>query len=181
MGRGGDPRDGPHGSCSWGRRGAVPAASAGRKPERESWDRSDGDPRRPGDHRGRSGAGLDARDEQVRASGSLSDESTLHDRLSTGELRMAVAFAPESPELGPVGGGSSVPVGEVAEIVGVGVLPAYRRRGLAGQLTFVLASDALQRAVRTVFCSAQSAEVARVYETVGFRRIGTACIASVAE
>jgi predicted GNAT family acetyltransferase len=79
-----------------------------------------------------------------------------------------------------VGGGSYIPVGAVAEIVGVGVLPAYRRRGLARHLTYVLATDASQRGVSTIFCSAQSAEVARVYEAVGFRRVGTACIASVA-
>jgi ribosomal protein S18 acetylase RimI-like enzyme len=121
--------------------------------------------------------GVEARDQQLRAA-DPAYVSTLQDRLSDGEMRMAVAVAPESPELGPVGGGSSIPIGGVAEIVGVGVLPAYRRRGLAGHLTYVLATDALQRGVRTVFCSGQSVEVARIYEGVGFRRVGTACIAS---
>lgn len=92
---------------------------------------------------------------------------------------MAAVLAPESPDAGPVGGGSYLPVDGVAEIVGVAVLPAYRRRGLAGHLTYVLATDALERGVDTVFCSAQSDAVARVYEAVGFRRVGTACIASV--
>jgi ribosomal protein S18 acetylase RimI-like enzyme len=123
--------------------------------------------------------GVDARDEQLRTSDPASG-STFADRLSTGEMRMAVAFAPESPDAGPVGGGSSIPIDGVAEIVGVGVLPAYRRRGLAGHLTYVLTTDVLQRGVRTVFCSAQSVEVARIYEAVGFRRVGTACIASLA-
>lgn len=105
----------------------------------------------------------------------LSD--TFAERLTTGELRAAVAFAPSAIELGAVGGGSFVAVGPVAEIAGVGVLPAYRRLGLAGQVTYTLATDARSAGVATVFCSAQSVEVARTYERVGFRRIGTACIA----
>jgi hypothetical protein len=37
----------------------------------------------------------------------------------------------------------------------------------------------LARGVTTVFCSAQSDDVARVYAGVGFERVGTACIADV--
>ncbi len=79
--------------------------------------------------------------------------------------------------VGAVGGGSYNPRGDVAEIVGVAMLPAYRRRGYAGAVTSALARHALDHGVTTVFCSAQSADVARVYEAVGFRRVGTACIA----
>jgi N-acetylglutamate synthase-like GNAT family acetyltransferase len=43
----------------------------------------------------------------------------------------------------------------------------------------MLAHDAREHGVRTVFCSAQSDDVARVYEAVGFRRVGTSCIASM--
>jgi predicted GNAT family acetyltransferase len=57
------------------------------------------------------------------------------------------------------------------------VLPAYRRRGLAAQLTCALARHALGNGVTVVFCSAQSDAVARVYEGVGFRRVATACAA----
>ena len=63
------------------------------------------------------------------------------------------------------------------EIVGVGVLPAQRRRGIAGHLTWALARDAADAGVRTVFMSAGSDDVARIYGGVGFRRVGTACIA----
>ena len=80
-------------------------------------------------------------------------------------------------EAGPVGGGSHNPRGEITEIVGVGVLPAFRRRGIAGALTCALAADALSRGVTTVFCSAENDAVARIYAAVGFRRVGTACIA----
>lgn len=78
---------------------------------------------------------------------------------------------------GPVGGGSYNPCAGVAEIVGVGVLPAYRRRGIAGALTSILARQALDTGCGTVFCSADDDDVARVYAASGFRRVGTACAA----
>ncbi len=81
------------------------------------------------------------------------------------------------PDVGPVGGGSHNPRGDVSEVVGVGVLPAYRRRGLAAAITAALARHALDHGISTVFCSAQDDAVARVYGSVGFRRVGTACIA----
>ncbi|HEY7988141.1 MAG TPA: GNAT family N-acetyltransferase [Lapillicoccus sp.] len=96
------------------------------------------------------------------------------DLMRAGLSVLAGAF---DPEAGPVGGGSHNPRGEVTEIVGVGVLPAYRRRGLAAAITARLARHALDTGVRTVFCSAQDDAVARVYESVGFRRVGTACVA----
>lgn len=83
-------------------------------------------------------------------------------------------------DVGPVGGGSHNPRGDVTEVVGVGVLPAYRRRGLAAAITAVLARHALDHGVSTVFCSAQDDAVARVYASVGFRRVATACIAEAA-
>ena len=107
---------------------------------------------------------------------SLDDGRRSH--MEAGRLFHAAVFAADPSVSGPVGGGSYSPVGDVAEIAGVGVLPAFRRRGLAAQLTYVLAVHARRRGVTTVFCSAESADVARVYERVGFRRVGTACIAS---
>ena len=81
---------------------------------------------------------------------------------------------------GAVGGGSHNPrtvgPGLVTEIVGVAVLPAYRRRGIAAHLSGELARHALDAGADTVFCSAEDDDVARVYESVGFRRVGTACI-----
>jgi ribosomal protein S18 acetylase RimI-like enzyme len=100
---------------------------------------------------------------------------TLSALLAAGRSVMFGAF---DPELGAVGGGSHNPRGDVTEIVGVGVLPALRRRGIAGHLTWVLAQDATRAGVRTTFMSAGSDDVARIYEGVGFRRVGTACIAT---
>ncbi|MEU8432185.1 GNAT family N-acetyltransferase [Streptomyces sp. NPDC029216] len=69
------------------------------------------------------------------------------------------------------------PVGEVAEVVGVGTLPAARRQGLALGVTAALVAQALDGGVRTVFLSAGDEDVARIYARAGFRRVGTALIA----
>ena len=117
-------------------------------------------------------ASVAERDAQVAAEGSKVD--TVAALLGSGHSVMYGAF---EPGLGAVGGGSHNPRGEVTEIVGVGVLPARRRRGIAGHVTWALARDAADAGVRTVFMSAGSDDVARIYEGVGFRRVGTACIA----
>jgi ribosomal protein S18 acetylase RimI-like enzyme len=98
-------------------------------------------------------------------------------RIASERLRQAAIWAPDAIDVGPVGGGSHTPTGIVTELAGVGVLPAYRRRGLAAKLTYLLTTDALARGVETVFCSAQTEDVARVYTGIGFQRVGTACIA----
>ena len=124
-------------------------------------------------------AGICERDKALTAEYADIDDALL-ESMRAGRLRHAAVYDADDPGAGPVGGGSYSAVAGVAEIAGVGVLPAYRRRRLAGQVTHVLARDALDSGVTTVFCSAQSDEVARVYEAVGFRRVGTACIAAVA-
>jgi ribosomal protein S18 acetylase RimI-like enzyme len=95
------------------------------------------------------------------------------DRLRNGLTVTAAAFTPDGD---PVAVGSHQPLDGVTEIVGVGTLPAFRRRGIATALTAVLLGDAMQRA-HTVFLSAGDADVARVYERLGFRAMATACIA----
>jgi len=47
-------------------------------------------------------------------------------------------------------------------------------------VTALLARDALDRGVETVFLSASDDAVARVYARIGFREIGTAMIAEPA-
>ncbi|MGW0395442.1 GNAT family N-acetyltransferase [Streptomyces sp. NPDC003042] len=73
------------------------------------------------------------------------------------------------------------PVGEVAEVVGVGTLPSARRQGLALGVTAALVAQARARGVRTVFLSAGDEDVARIYARAGFRRVGTALIAEPPE
>ncbi|MFJ4780617.1 GNAT family N-acetyltransferase [Streptomyces sp. NPDC088762] len=69
------------------------------------------------------------------------------------------------------------PVGDVAEVVAVGTLPAARRQGLALGVTAALVADALAHGARTVFLSAGDEDVARIYARAGFRRVATALIA----
>jgi ribosomal protein S18 acetylase RimI-like enzyme len=90
------------------------------------------------------------------------------------KFRYALA---EDPADGAVAAGMTQRAGDVAEVVGVGTLPSARRRGLGAAVTAVLAQDALDRGVQRVFLSAGDEVIVRVYERVGFRRIGTACIA----
>jgi ribosomal protein S18 acetylase RimI-like enzyme len=73
--------------------------------------------------------------------------------------------------------GQHQPVGTVSEIVGVGTLPAARRRGLGLAVTAALVHDARARGVATVFLSAGDDEIARIYARLGFRRFATALIA----
>ncbi len=75
-------------------------------------------------------------------------------------------------ETGPIAIGTHQPVGDVTEIVGVATLPAARRRGLAAAVTAALVADAARRGVGTMMLSADSDDVARIYERVGFKRIG---------
>jgi ribosomal protein S18 acetylase RimI-like enzyme len=100
----------------------------------------------------------------------------LRERLRSGQSVLAAAFGPD----GPVAAGSCQALDGVAEITGVGVLPAERRRGLGAAVTAALAADALDRGVQTVFLSASDEAVARVYARIGFRVIGTAMIAEPA-
>ncbi|GAA3019845.1 GNAT family N-acetyltransferase [Streptomyces fulvorobeus] len=76
--------------------------------------------------------------------------------------------------------GQHQPVGSVSEIVGVGTLPAARRRGLGLAVTVALVADARARGVETVFLSAGDDDVARIYARLGFRRVATALIAEPA-
>ncbi len=98
-------------------------------------------------------------------------------RYAAGLIAGAVV---ESPTDGILASGVVQRVGDVAEIAGVATLPSARNRGYASQLTASLARHALQHGVDLVFLSAGDDDTARLYSKVGFRRIGTACIASPA-
>lgn len=95
-------------------------------------------------------------------------------RVRGGLMCVAGAFDADGAA---IGGGSHALRGDVSELMGIAVLPHYRRRGVGATLTKVLAEDALALGATTVFLSAGTLGVARVYERVGFHRVGTACIA----
>lgn len=86
----------------------------------------------------------------------------------------------ESPTDGVLATGIYQRSGDVAEVAGVATLPSARRRGFASQLTATLAREALRLGATLVFLSAGDDDAARLYSRVGFRRIGTACIAEPA-
>jgi ribosomal protein S18 acetylase RimI-like enzyme len=98
-------------------------------------------------------------------------------RLDAGLSARAIA---ETAEYGIAACGQYQRAGDVVEIVGVATLPAARRRGLASAVTATLANRALDDGAAVVFLSAAEEAVARIYARLGFRRIGTACIAEPA-
>jgi len=112
----------------------------------------------------------------VEARRTQADES-LRERLRAGAAVLAVGYLDGRP----VASGMHLPVGDVTEIVGVGTLPAARRRGFGAAVTAALVEDARRRGVATVFLSAGSEEIARLYASLGFERIGTACIAEAVD
>lgn len=106
----------------------------------------------------------------------LSDEAVEQQRARYTSGRFTGAVV-ESPAEGILASGMAQRVGDVAEIAGVATLPVARRRGYASQLTASLARHALLTGADLVFLSAGDDDIARLYSKVGFRRIGTACIA----
>jgi len=120
-------------------------------------------------------AGADA----IRALAASADPARVafgRERLRQGLTITAVGFVDGLP----VGIGVHSPVGRVTEIAGVGVVPAYRRSGIATALTSVLVAEALARGIQTVFLSAGDTGIARMYMRLGFERVATACVAEPA-
>jgi N-acetylglutamate synthase-like GNAT family acetyltransferase len=94
--------------------------------------------------------------------------------LAEGAVRIAIA---EHEEDGVLATGRTLPLGGVTEVMGVATLPRARRQGLGAAITACLVQDAVSLGLRTVFLSASSPDVARVYAGLGFVRIGTAYVA----
>ena len=120
-------------------------------------------------------AGAEERD---LAAARLGDIGFLRERLRAGLTAMAVG---EDAVDGPLGAGSHQPVGAVTEVTAVGTLPAARRRGIGAAVTGRLVEHAREGGAELVFLSAADDGVARMYERLGFRRIGTACFGRPAE
>lgn len=97
----------------------------------------------------------------------------VRERLRSGRSVLATV----SGDNGPLASGSYQHVAGVAEITGIGVLPAARRQGLGGAVTHALAAHALAMGTPLVFLSAADLGAARIYQRLGFREIGTAVIA----
>lgn len=120
-------------------------------------------------------AEIGPRERDAKAAADPLVQPRLRDRIRDGWTVMYVAEDDE----GPVASGAHQPVDGVTEIVGVATLPSARRRGLGAAITGALIIDALEAGVTTTFLSASSDDVARIYERLGFVRIGSAGLASV--
>jgi ribosomal protein S18 acetylase RimI-like enzyme len=81
----------------------------------------------------------------------------------------------------PVATGVHQPVGDVTELAGIGTLPTHRRRGIGSAITAALIADAQARGITTLFLTAGDEEIARVYESQGFARVGTSGTAEADE
>jgi ribosomal protein S18 acetylase RimI-like enzyme len=109
--------------------------------------------------------------------GETADQRTTADRIRNGLLVQVAAIDRSTGQV--LGGGAHVPraaVG-VTELVGIGVRPSARHRGVGLGIAAALAVDARSAGVDTVFLSADSDDVARIYARTGFVRRGTSCIA----
>jgi ribosomal protein S18 acetylase RimI-like enzyme len=78
-----------------------------------------------------------------------------------------------------VGGGSASPRGDAAELMGIGVPPFARKRGVATAITRALVRAVRNRGVSTVLLSAANDDAASIYRQVGFADVGTACILEI--
>ncbi len=101
-------------------------------------------------------------------------DNFMRHQLRAGHAVMAVA----EDERGPVAGGTALPRGDVAELVGIATLPAARRRGIAALIVAALVDAVSAHGVQTAFIGAADADVARVYGRVGFRPVATTCEAA---
>jgi predicted N-acetyltransferase YhbS len=105
--------------------------------------------------------------------------AALRERIAAGRTVMMVAVHDGEP----VGMGTHAPVDldgtEVSEIVGVATLPRFRGRGLGAGLSSALVAHARETA-ETIFLAAGDDDVARIYERVGFARLGTSGVAEAA-
>jgi len=104
---------------------------------------------------------------------SAAEVDVLRDDLADGRVARLLVTGPD----GPVAAGSAQRGGDVVEIVGIGTLPAARRRGLAAAVTAALAGAARAAGADLVFLAAADDDAARVYQRVGFRVIGQTGIA----
>ncbi|MEH1997156.1 GNAT family N-acetyltransferase [Nostoc sp.] len=65
-----------------------------------------------------------------------------------------------------------MPLNQTTEIAGIGVIPSFRRRGVAGALTTRLVQEAFNTGVTVAFLMAAHEAEERIYKRAGFSTIG---------
>lgn len=93
--------------------------------------------------------------------------------LAAGRVARLLVTGPD----GPAAAGSAQRAGDTVELVGIGVAAEHRGRGLGAAVTAGLATAARAAGARLVFLAAGDEGATRVYERVGFRRVGECGIA----
>jgi ribosomal protein S18 acetylase RimI-like enzyme len=80
-----------------------------------------------------------------------------------------LAIARDSDSEMIVGAGVARPICDgVTELAGIGVVPAFRRRGIAGAMTSLLAREAFERGAALAWLSPGGEEAERIYARAGF-------------
>ncbi len=107
------------------------------------------------------------------------DVAARRDHLASGG---SAILARDAATAEPAGAGvRDAPLDNVAELAGVGVRPAFRRRGIAGAVTARLTHDAFAAGVAAVFLMAAHAEEQRIYSRVGFSAVSEVLHISLAD
>jgi ribosomal protein S18 acetylase RimI-like enzyme len=104
---------------------------------------------------------------------SAADVAALRADLAAGCVARLLVTGPD----GPVAAGSAQRAGGVVELVGIGTAATVRGRGLGAAVTALLATAAREAGADLVFLAAGDDSATRVYERVGFRRVGECGIA----
>jgi predicted GNAT family acetyltransferase len=104
---------------------------------------------------------------------SAAEVAALRADLAAGSVARLLVTGPD----GPVAAGSAQRAGDVVELVGIGTAARARGRGLGAAVTALLAGTARGAGADLVFLAAGDDTATRVYERVGFRRVGECGIA----
>lgn len=96
------------------------------------------------------------------------EREQLRSRLALGAIRCLLARIDGEP----AGAGSSLPAGAIAEIAGIGTLPAFRARGVGAAVTSRLVTDLFAGGTELAWLTAGSDAAGRVYHRLGFRELG---------
>ncbi|GAC1540033.1 MAG: GNAT family N-acetyltransferase [Herpetosiphon sp.] len=111
---------------------------------------------------------------QNEAYGASEPDTQAVERLRTSIEAGLIAMLARVTATGDVVGGGvcTVPADGISEVAGIGVRPAFRRRGIAGALTAQLVREAFAVGVQTAFLTPANEAAGRIYIRAGFAAVG---------